>query len=92
MEERNPLYTGEDAKRLKEDPVLIDAFAALEKALLDQAVMCERSDDDARYRCIVGVQVLRMINKHFDKLIFDGKSASKIAQAIADNKAGWEQG
>ena len=85
MNERNQLYTGEDAKRLKEDPILIDAFAALEKALLDQAVMCERSDDDARYRCIVGVQVLRMINKLFDNLIFDGKSASKIARSIADN-------
>jgi hypothetical protein len=76
-------WIAHDAKRLKDDPILQEAFKQLERSFLDQAVMCEANDDDGRMRCIVGVQVLRQILKHFDKVIYDGKKAVKIAGDVS---------
>ena len=78
-------WVAHDAKRLKDDPILQGAFKQLERSFLDQAVNCDREDDDGRMRCIVGVQVVRQIQKHLDKLIFDGNKASKIATNVAKN-------
>ena len=79
-----------DAQQLKDNPVLRSAFASLEKQLIDEAVYADATDDDSRYRATVGIQVLRYLQRHLDKVIFDGKrNVVKMASNIAKGNDSW---
>ena len=79
-----------DAQQLKDNPVLRAAFASLEKQLMDEAVYADSTDDDSRYRAVVGIQILRYIQRHLDKVIFDGKrNVVKMASNVVKGTDSW---
>lgn len=87
--EQDPQWRAEDAKRLREDPILNEAFSMFEKALLDRAIEAPLEDDEGRMRCMMAVQVLRQVRRHFDKIVFDGNKAAKVAEDVASGKSRW---
>tara|TARA_R100000951_G_scaffold109651_1_gene107013 strand:+ start:1816 stop:2079 length:264 start_codon:yes stop_codon:yes gene_type:complete len=83
-------FTAGDAQQLKEHPILQAAFSSMEKAFVNEAVMAEGPDDDARARAMMGIQVIRYIQRNLDKVIFDSaKNASKIASDVAKKHDSW---
>jgi hypothetical protein len=82
-------FTAGDAQQLKEHPILQAAFSSMEKAFVNEAVMAEGPDDDARARAMMGIQVIRYIQRHLDKVIFDGTKSSKIASDVAKKHDSW---
>ncbi len=86
MSDRSPEWRAEDAQRLLDDDLLKEAFAVYEKALIDRALAAPARDDEARTRCLIGVQVLRKVRKHLEKVVHDGKKAAKAAKDIAKDE------
>lgn len=81
----------EHAERLLGDPLLNEAWAELERALVDKIVEAPARDDDGRTRCAYGIQVGRKVRQHLHKIIQEGKSAAiRAANDIAaDQKRRW---
>lgn len=77
----------EAAHRLANDPLLKEAFAEFDKALDDRALAAPARDDDGRRRLTDARMTLRKVQKHLEKIIFEGKAAAeKAARDIGGNR------
>lgn len=66
----------EQAERLINDKLLIEAFDKFEQALLDRALQAPARDDEGRKLALQGVQVCRKVRSHLDAVIKEGKIAA----------------
>jgi ABC-type transport system involved in Fe-S cluster assembly fused permease/ATPase subunit len=63
------------AQQLLENPVLQEAFGAVEADLLRQVRACSLSDKDGHTRLVMAIQMSQAVNRHLWLLIQDGQAA-----------------
>lgn len=80
MTERDKIVEGNEAAQLLESRVFRDVMAEYEAQLFERALQAPTRDDEARYRCLTAVTVLRKIRSALESKKFDAtKSADEIA-------------
>lgn len=85
--ERDKLIEAGDAAQLLENPIFVSVMREYEKSLFERALEAPTRDDEARYRCLTAVTVLRKIRSALESKKFDAtKSADEIANG---GKSGW---
>lgn len=72
----------EAAARLLADPLLSEAFATFEQALLARALEAPARDDDGRRRCLDAVMTLRKVKANLESVIAGGKTAAINAARV----------
>lgn len=87
MTDRDKMIEAGDAAQLLENPIFVRVMAEYEKSLFERALEAPTRDDEARYRCLTAVTVLRKIRSALESKKFDAtKSADEIAKG---GKTGW---
>jgi len=66
---------GNDAKQLLENPLLKDAFAAVDGYLNDKALSCDPDNKEMAQRIILSKQLLVGIRREIERKIDDGMVA-----------------
>lgn len=84
MEDKGVDVKAAEAQRLLNDPLIQEGFELYERALIDRAVYSQ--DDAERCRLMDAVHVCRMVKKHLQTTVFDGKKAAKAADEIASGE------
>lgn len=85
--ERDPVLEGAEAQQLLDSAIFRSVMAEYEKSLFERALEAPTRDDEARYRCLTAVTVLRKIRSALESKAFDAtKSADEIANG---GKSGW---
>ena len=66
---------GREAKQLLENPLLKDAFAAVDKYVDDQAMVCPPDDAVRAQRIIITKQILQAVKREIMRKVEDGEVA-----------------
>lgn len=69
-------FRAQDAKQLLENPLLVEAFQAVENALLLASTSCEPDNKDKAQRIIISHQLLAGIKREITRIIQDGDIAN----------------
>lgn len=87
MTDRDKMVEASEAAQLLESRIFRTVMDEYEKQLFERALEAPTRDDEARYRCLTAVTVLRKIRSALESKKFDAtKSADDIATS---GKSGW---
>ena len=75
---------GEDAQRLLDDPLLVEAFAAVETALVSEIKRVDVGASDRHRDLIVSLQLLAKVRGYIEQVAQTGRMA-----AITQEQEGW---
>jgi hypothetical protein len=89
LSERNPYIDarkGQDAKDLLENPILVEAFDALEREYLKAWRQSKPADDEERERLWLAVGILDEIKRHLRVVVENGMMAKRDIDKISGKK------
>ncbi len=89
MSERNPYIDsrrGQEAKELLENPMLVEAFEALEREYLKAWRQSKPADDEERERLWLAVGILDEIKRHLRVVVENGVMAKRDIDKISGKK------
>ena len=89
MSERNPYIDarkGHEAKELLENPILVEAFEALEREYLKAWRQSKPADDEERERLWLAVGILDEIKRHLRVVVENGVMAKRDIDKISGKK------
>ena len=75
---------GEEAQRLLDEPILKEAFEAIELTFIDKLKRIDVGATEAQRDLIVSLQLLNKVKKYIEDVATTGKMA-----AITEEKEGW---
>ena len=75
---------GEEAQRLLDEPILKEAFEAIELTFIDKLKRIDVGATEAQRDLIVSLQILNKVKKYIEDVATTGKMA-----AITEEKEGW---
>ena len=79
-------FKATDAKQLLENPMLQEAFTAVEKHLSDAELMCDPDNAAKALRIVISKQLLAAIKREITRVIQDGSVAEVQMQEIETKK------
>ena len=79
-------FRATDAQQLLENPMLQDAFSAVEKHLSDAELMCDPDNAAKALRIVISKQLLAAIKREITRVIQDGSVAEVQMQEIETKK------
>jgi hypothetical protein len=71
----------EEARRLLDEPLLVEAFAALRGQALEALLACEATDDLGRFRLAETLKLLTQIERHLRLVLETPRVQQAAAQA-----------
>lgn len=89
MSERNPYIDarkGQEAKDLLENPMLVEAFAVLEREYLKAWRQSKPADQEERERLWLAVGILEEIQRHLRVVVENGVMAKRDIDKISGRK------
>lgn len=89
MSERNPYIDarkGQEAKDLLENPVLVEAFAILEREYLKAWRQSKPADQEERERLWLAVGILEELQRHLRVVVENGVMAKRDIDKISGRK------
>lgn len=89
MSERNPYIDarkGQEAKDLLENPVLVEAFAILEREYLKAWRQSKPADQEERERLWLAVGILEELQRHLRVVVENGMMAKRDIDKISGRK------
>lgn len=89
MSERNPYIDarkGQEAKDLLENPILVEAFAILEREYLKAWRQSKPADQEERERLWLAVGILEELQRHLRVVVENGVMAKRDIDKISGRK------
>ena len=89
MSERNPYIDarkGQEAKDLLENPILVEAFAILEREYLKAWRQSKPADQEERERLWLAVGILEELQRHLRVVVENGMMAKRDIDKISGRK------
>jgi hypothetical protein len=77
---------GEDARRILEEPLLVEAFSTVEDAILARLKVIDVSARDAQRDLIVMLQLLGKLKQHLEQVMVTGRMVQ-----LEQERNGWVQ-
>lgn len=74
----------EDAERLLNDPLMVEAFQTIESAIIDRMKLLDVGATDAQRNLIVTLQLLGKVRQHIEQVIVTGKLAAMEPETLRD--------
>lgn len=68
---------GEHAKRVMEDPLVVEAFAVMEKTLIQAWQQSDADDEKGRYNAYLMQRLLKEFRHQFEIVLATGKAAAR---------------
>lgn len=75
MTEEDRIFRATDAKQLLENPLFVEAFAAVANHLQMAAMSCEPDNQVKAQRVIISIQLLASIKREITRIVQDGAVA-----------------
>lgn len=72
-----------EARRLLEEPLLIEAFDKIERQAIEELVKAERKDDDGRRLMADYIRAVRAVRRHIEQIIVTGEDALRPPRKVA---------
>ncbi len=83
MTEAERLHRSQEAGRLSEEPLLVEALEIMSAAALQAVIDLPATDHEARYMATCELRVIRGIREHLRAAIMDGKQMARPRAAVA---------
>ena len=80
----NEIRRAEDAKRLMAEPLMVEAFAKVEEALIGRIKQVDVGATEAQRNLIVTLQLLGKVKQYLEQVIVTGKLA-----AMEEERKSW---
>lgn len=80
------VFRATDARQLLENPLLIEAFAGVEKYLQGAALSCEPDNPTKAQRIIISQQLLAAIKREITRVVQDGTVAQVQLNELEQKK------
>lgn len=72
-----------EAKRLLDEPLLIEAFDKIERLAIEEILKADRGDNDGRRMMADYVIAVRAVRRHLEQVITTGESALRAPRKVA---------
>lgn len=72
-----------EARRLLDEPLLLEAFERIEKQALEELVKADRKDDDGRRLMADYIRAVRAVRRHIEQIIVTGEDALRPPRKVA---------
>ena len=79
-------FRAQDAKQLNENPMLVEAFKAIEAMLTSSALSCDPDHKEKAQRIIISLQLLAGIKREITRVINDGLIAEVQMSELEQKK------
>ena len=79
-------FRATDAKQLLENPLLIEAFCAVEKHLHSSAISCDPDNATKAQRIVISQQLLAAVKREITRVVQDGTIAEVQMNEIEQRK------
>lgn len=79
-------FRATDAKQLLENPLLVEAFGAVEKHLHSSAIACDPDNATKAQRIVISQQLLAAVKREITRVVQDGTIAEVQMNEIEQKK------